>query len=39
MAIAYARSGSGDPLILIHGLGGSRRIWEPVVDRLRPSAR
>ena len=34
MAIAYARSGSGDPLVLIHGLGGSRRIWEPVVDRL-----
>ena len=34
MAIAYARSGSGDPLILVHGLGGSRRIWEPVVDRV-----
>ena len=34
MAIAYARTGSGEPLVLIHGLGGSRRIWEPVVDRL-----
>jgi len=34
MAIAYTRAGSGDALVLIHGLGGSRRIWEPVVDRL-----
>jgi pimeloyl-ACP methyl ester carboxylesterase len=34
MAIAYHRAGSGDPLVLIHGLGGSRRIWEPVIDRL-----
>jgi pimeloyl-ACP methyl ester carboxylesterase len=34
MAIAYSRSGSGEPLVLIHGLGGSRRIWAPVIDRL-----
>lgn len=34
MAIAYSRTGSGPPLILIHGLGGSRRIWEPVTERL-----
>ncbi len=34
MAIAHSRAGSGEPLVLIHGLGGSRRIWEPVVDRL-----
>jgi pimeloyl-ACP methyl ester carboxylesterase len=34
MAIAYHRAGSGEPLVLIHGLGGSRRIWDPVIDRL-----
>ena len=34
MAIAYHRAGTGEPLVLIHGLGGSRRIWEPVLDRL-----
>ena len=34
MAITYDTSGSGEPLVLIHGLGGSRRIWEPVFDRL-----
>jgi pimeloyl-ACP methyl ester carboxylesterase len=34
MAIAYSRTGAGPPLILIHGLGGSRLIWEPVLDQL-----
>lgn len=34
MALAYTRAGSGDALVLIHGLGGSRRIWDPVLDRL-----
>jgi pimeloyl-ACP methyl ester carboxylesterase len=34
MAIAYSRTGSGSPLVLIHGLGGSKRIWEPVTERL-----
>jgi pimeloyl-ACP methyl ester carboxylesterase len=28
--------GSGEPLLLIHGLGGSRSIWEPVVGLLDP---
>jgi pimeloyl-ACP methyl ester carboxylesterase len=32
--VAYERAGSGEPLVLIHGLGGSRRIWTPVLDRL-----
>jgi pimeloyl-ACP methyl ester carboxylesterase len=34
MAIAYSRAGSGPALVLVHGLGGSRRIWEPVTERL-----
>jgi pimeloyl-ACP methyl ester carboxylesterase len=28
------RRGRGEPLLLIHGLGGSSRIWEPVLDLL-----
>ena len=34
MELGYERRGSGEPLVLIHGLGGSRRIWDPVLDRL-----
>src|SRR5215204_5220054 len=26
--------GSGDPLLLIHGLGSQYQVWEPVMDRL-----
>jgi pimeloyl-ACP methyl ester carboxylesterase len=27
---AYSRSGRGEPLVLLHGLGSSRAAWEPV---------
>ena len=27
-------SGSGEPLLLVHGIGGTRRIWDPVVAPL-----
>jgi pimeloyl-ACP methyl ester carboxylesterase len=32
--IAYERVGSGPPLLLIHGLGGTRGIWRPQIGRL-----
>jgi|SRR5579884_254190 len=30
----YARRGSGEPLVLIHGIGSRWQMWEPVVERL-----
>jgi pimeloyl-ACP methyl ester carboxylesterase len=32
--IAYERAGEGPPLVLIHGLGGTRGIWRPQMERL-----
>ncbi|MGK5637194.1 alpha/beta fold hydrolase [Streptomyces sp. URMC 126] len=32
--IAYRRTGSGEPLLLIHGTGGSHAVWNPVLDLL-----
>ncbi len=32
--LAHDRSGSGEPLVLIHPLGGDRGVWEPVTERL-----
>jgi pimeloyl-ACP methyl ester carboxylesterase len=32
--LAYDRAGSGPPLLLIHGLGGTRGIWSPQFEAL-----
>lgn len=34
MTINYDRRGSGEPLVLIHGLGSRWQIWAPVMDAL-----
>ena len=34
MTIAYDRTGSGEPLLLIHGFGSFRGVWAPVLDAL-----
>ncbi|WP_436535778.1 alpha/beta fold hydrolase [Actinoplanes sp. HUAS TT8] len=33
-SIAYSTAGSGEPLLLVHGLGGSRRTWDHVIEDL-----
>lgn len=32
--LTYERRGAGDPLVLVHGIGSSRRVWDPLVSRL-----
>ncbi|WP_051223020.1 alpha/beta fold hydrolase [Conexibacter woesei] len=32
--LAYDRSGSGPPLVLLHPLGADRRVWRPVIPGL-----
>ena len=34
--IAYNRAGDGEPLLLLHGTGGSRRHWNPLWSLLAP---
>src|SRR5436190_13437102 len=33
-SLNYVRRGSGDPLLLLHSLGGSLVQWSPVIDAL-----
>jgi pimeloyl-ACP methyl ester carboxylesterase len=35
MRVAYERTGQGPPLVLLHPLGADRRVWDPIVQRLR----
>ena len=32
--LAFTRSGTGAPLVLLHGIGLSRQSWDPVVPAL-----
>ncbi len=32
--LAFTRSGSGDPLVLLHGIGMSRHVWDAVIPGL-----
>jgi pimeloyl-ACP methyl ester carboxylesterase len=34
VTLAFTRSGAGAPLVLLHGLGSSRHVWDPVVPAL-----
>src|ERR1044072_205721 len=34
VTVSYTRAGSGDPLLLLHGIGHHRQAWDPVVDIL-----
>ncbi|WP_344071189.1 alpha/beta fold hydrolase [Streptomyces crystallinus] len=34
VTVSYRRAGSGDPLLLLHGIGHHRQAWDPVFDVL-----
>jgi pimeloyl-ACP methyl ester carboxylesterase len=34
--VGFRRGGSGEPILLIHGLAGSSRTWDDVIPRLTP---
>ena len=36
-AVNHHRTGTGEPLVLIHGVGHHWQGWRPVIDRLAPS--
>ncbi|HEU5442058.1 MAG TPA: alpha/beta fold hydrolase [Ktedonobacterales bacterium] len=35
-ALHYERSGHGEPLLLLHGIGSGLRVWDPVLPWLAP---
>ena len=35
-AIHYERSGRGEPLLLLHGIGSGLRVWDPIIPLLTP---
>ncbi len=34
MSLVYERRGTGEPLVLIHGTGSQRQMWDPVLERV-----
>ncbi|MFI9612585.1 alpha/beta fold hydrolase [Streptomyces sp. NPDC052023] len=34
MSLAYTRVGTGEPLVLLHGIGHHRQVWDPVIPVL-----
>ena len=34
--LAYDRSGTGEPLVLVHGYGSRRAVWDPLLPYLEP---
>ncbi len=34
VTLSYTRQGSGDPLLLLHGIGHHRQVWDPVIPAL-----
>ncbi len=34
--LVYDRRGSGEPVVLLHGLGSRRQAWKPVIELLEP---
>ncbi|WP_375418681.1 alpha/beta fold hydrolase [uncultured Hymenobacter sp.] len=34
MELNYLRRGTGPPLLLVHGIGGSAHSWDPIIDAL-----
>ncbi len=37
MQLVHHRRGTGEPLVLIHGIGSRWQMWEPLLERLEPT--